>query len=307
MADGTAAAPGGGVVTVPIDLLRELGDLKRIRSAGRAGSTAARLFARAWAALLRGEDARATALRTTAAALAASRLGDMDGDTLTDLGLKVTEGVAVLRRAVGELVTPLDPALAADLLEAAEPGAPDAGPTPPFVARLAAQPRAGVTCPGRPRLMLQPAETHDEHCLIVSVYGVLLAPGYGADPAEVFVASLAHHLHNAAMPDSGFTGEVLLGAELEPVIARARDAALGELDAPLAGQVRAALAPIASDATPAARAFHAADVLDRVLEIEQHLRPATVSMAQVLGPWALVHDGPVKPFHDRVLQEAGLL
>jgi hypothetical protein len=29
-------------------------------------------------------------------------------------------------------------------------------------------------------------------------------------------------------------------------------------------------------------------------------------MDRVLGEMALVHDGPVKPFHDRVLAEMGL-
>ena len=308
MADGASTgAPTGAVAPALVGLLRELGDLKRVRSAGREGSTAARLFARAWAALVRGEDARTVALRTTASALAASRLGDMDREALAALGLSPSESAAVLERALAEFAGQVDPELAGALQAAAALGAPEPGPTPPFVARLAAQPRAGVTCPGRPRLMLQPAETHDEHCLMVAVYGVLLSPGYGADLAEVFVASLAHHLHNALMPDSGYTGEVLLGDRLGSVIAGAQGLALGELAAPLAERVRRALAPIASDATPEARAFHAADVLDRVLEIEQHLRPSTVTMAEVLGPWALVHDGPVKPFHDAVLAQAGLL
>ena len=47
-------------------------------------------------------------------------------------------------------------------------------------------------------------------------------------------------------------------------------------------------------------------MIDRVLEIDQHLAAARVTMADVLGPMALVHDGPVKPFHDRVLAEMGL-
>ena len=245
--------------------------------------------------------------RITAAAVAAARLGDMDREGLDALGLQPGEAEAVLARAFGELSAGLDAELCAELRAALAAGAPSPGETPPFVAQLAAQPRAGVTCPGRPRLMLQPAESHAEHCLMVAVYGALMAPDYGAAPTEVFVAGLAHHLHNALMPDSGFTGEVLLGDRLDAVIARARDLALAQLPATLAAQVRRALEPIAGDATPAARAFHAADVLDRVLEIEQHLKASEVSLAQVLGPWALVHDGPVKGFHDRVLAQVGLL
>ncbi|MBE7218641.1 MAG: hypothetical protein INR64_09245 [Caulobacteraceae bacterium] len=303
MGDGEA---GGGRLAALLPLFRELGDLKRIRSAGAPGSVAERLFARAWAALSRGEPAREVMRRTTAAALAAARLGDMDLASLQDLGLSAAQADAVLRRSVDEVSGPLDSSLVDDLKAALAAGAPEAGSGPDFVDRLARQPRAGVTCPGRPRLLLQPPESHAEHCLMVAVLGVLASPGEGADPTQAFVAGLAHHLHNVFMPDSGFTGEVLLGEHLDPVIARTRERALGELAPDVADRVRAALAPIGGDATPEARAFHIADVLDRVLEIEQHLKAARVSLDDVLGPYALVHDGPVKPLHDAILREAGL-
>ena len=61
-----------------LPLLRELGDLKRIRSAGHEGSIAERLFARGWAALAVGDQAGAVMRRTVAAALAAARLADLD-------------------------------------------------------------------------------------------------------------------------------------------------------------------------------------------------------------------------------------
>jgi 5'-deoxynucleotidase YfbR-like HD superfamily hydrolase len=289
-----------------LPLFRELGDLKRIHSAERPGSTAERLFRDGWAMLAAGADPAAVMARTVAAALAAARLGDLDLAGLRALGLG-DEAVAVLGRSLDEVAGPLDPALVARLRPALAEGGPEAGPVPDFVERLCRQPRAGVTCPGRPRIMLQPAENHAEHCLMVAVYAVLASPREGADLVPVFVASMAHHLHNAAMPDSGFSGEVLLGDALDGVIARARDAALGELAPGVAQTIRAALAPIGGYATPEARAFHIGDVLDRVLEIEQHLRAATVTMDAVLGTYGLVHDGPVKGFHDRVLAEAGLL
>ena len=47
-------------------------------------------------------------------------------------------------------------------------------------------------------------------------------------------------------------------------------------------------------------------MLDRVLEIEQHLRAARLTMEVVLGEYELVHDGPVKAFHDRILADVGL-
>lgn len=288
-----------------LPLFRELGDLKRIRSADREGSIAERLFADAWAALAAGEPSADVMARTVAAALAAARLGDLDLAKLRALGLG-DRAVGALKRSFDEVATDLDSDLAARLRPALAEGAPEPGPAPGFVGKLARQPRAGVTCPGRPRIMLQPPENHAEHCLMVAVYAVVAAPIHRADPTPVFLASMAHHFHNATMPDSGFSGEILLGGELDGVIARARDEALAELAPALRDEVRAALAPIAGDATPEARAFHVGDVLDRVLEIEQHLRAATVTMGDVLGAYGLVHDGPVKGFHDRVLRETGL-
>lgn len=286
-------------------LFRELGDLKRIRSADRAGSTADRLFADAWGALA-ADDAVERVMRVTVAkAVAAARLADLDLAKLRQLGLGAADARTVLERSFDTVAGALDPTLVATLRSALgdtlTPGAP-----PGFVAQLARQPRAGVTCPDRPRIMLQPEENHAEHCLIVAVYAVIAAPAFGADPAAVFLAAMAHHLHSAAMPDAGYSDEVLLGDKLSRVIDNARAIALADLEPALQAQVLAAIAPIASDATPEARAFHAGDVIDRVLEIEQHLATAAVTMPHVLDTYGLVHDGPVKPFHDRVLAAVGL-
>ena len=290
-----------------LPLFRELGDLKRIHSADAPGSIAERLFRHGWAALAAGEPAEIVMRRTVGAALAAARLGDLDRAKLAELGLSDAEATVVLERALEEVATAIDRDLTETLRPALTDGAPAVGPVPAFVDQLARQPRAGVTCPGKPRIMLQPAENHAEHCLMVAVYGVLAGPAKGADVTAVFVAGMAHHLHNAMMPDAGFSGEVLLGDRLDLVIARARDSALATLGAPVAAMVGDALAPIGGEATPEARAFHIGDVLDRVLEIEQHLRAATVTMDDVLGEYGLVHAGPVKAFHDRVLTDAGLL
>lgn len=292
-------------------LFHELGDLKRVRSAGRRGSIAARLFREAWAALVlvrgEGETLEALALRTTAAALCAARLGDLDRPALLGMGLQPADVAAVLARAFDEIAGPVEPALR-ERLRAHLGGLPRAGAAevPRFVDSLEAQPRAGVTAPGRPRIVLEPPENHAEHCLMVAVYGVLLSPAYGADPATVFLAALAHHLHNAQMPDSGFTGEMLLGDHLDAVIAHCTAAALDELASPLRERVEAARAILPDAGTPEGRAFHAADVADRVLQIAQHLRAASLTMDTVLGEMELVHAGPVKAFHDRVLAEMNL-
>jgi len=302
----TAEAVAGRAPAELGPLLRELGDLKRVTSAGRPGSLASRLFRRSWAALLAGHAARDVALAATASALAAARLGDLDFPTLVELGVPEPDALGIQRRAVSEIAVGVDPALADDLA-AAIGRLPDAlGPVPPFVDALDAQPRAGVTCPGKPRIVLLPAESHAEHCLVVAVYGVLLAPPYRADPATVFLAALAHHFHNAAMPDSGFTGEMLLEPHLSEIIARASAAALRQLEPRLAAEVEAARRVLADDRTPEGRAFHAADVIDRVVEIDQHLAAARLTMDVVLTDMELVHHGPVKAFHDRVLAEMGL-
>jgi hypothetical protein len=135
---------------------------------------------------------------------------------------------------------------------------------------------------------------------------VLLAPVFGADPVTVWLASLSHHLHNALLPDSGFTGEMLLGDQLQPVIAHAAEAALAELPAELRLSVRQARLVLADAETPEGRAFHAADTLDRVWQLAQHLRPGQVTMDMILGDMALVHEGPTKSFQDEVLRAAGI-
>ncbi|TGD98405.1 hypothetical protein EU555_16075 [Methylobacterium nonmethylotrophicum] len=288
-------------------LLVELNDIKRVRSAGRDGSIAERLFLQAWSALTGGAEPALLALDITAKALAASRLGDLDAAFLSLAGLSRIEASAVLVRGFDEVAGPLDPALA-DALRAclAAPRDWTPGSVPAFARLQAHQPRAGVTCPGKPRILLEPPENHAEHCLMVAVYGVALSPFYGADPTTVFLAALAHHLHNALMPDAGFTGEILLGSHLDAVIATLSERALSELDEPLRGLVASSRQILADDRTAEGRAFHAADVIDRVLQIAQHLRAASLTMDTVLGEMALVHDGPVKGFHDRVLADMRL-
>ena len=287
-------------------LFGELNDLKRIRSADRVGSIASRGFVRAWAALVASEAPQAVMQSTVAAALAAARLGDLDFSKLVELGLDVEEARAVLQRALDDVAAPLEPELAARLRASLAVELTGEGDVPPFVAALVAQPRAGATCPGKPRLVLEPAESHAEHCWTVAVFGVLLAPRYGADPSRVFIAGLSHHLHNALLPDSGFTGEMLLGAQLEPMCAAATARALEELPKQLRAQVVASRTILANASTPGGRAFHAADVIDRVLQLAQHLRLTNLSMRALLDDWELVHAGPVKSFHESVLAEMDL-
>ena len=285
-------------------LLVELGDLKRVRSAGRAGSIAERLFAQGWGALTGGAPAETVALQITASALTAARLCDLDGPFLAAAGLDDRHAAGVLVAGFDAVTEAVDDALRERLRAGLRRGASlPQGPLPCFVAALAQQPRAGVTCPGKARVLLEPPENHAEHCLMVAVYGVVLSPFYRADPTTVFLAAMAHHFHNAVMPDAGFTGEMLLGDHLRPIVERTSSWALDELEPNLRDTIAGARKVLPDDATAEGRAFHAADSIDRVLQIAQHLRAASLTMDTVLDEMELVHAGPVKDFQDRVLRD----
>lgn len=330
---GRAAATVPGRLAALPGVLREIGDLKRVRVAHAEGSVAERAFVRSWAALVAGEDPGALAARECAAALAGARLAGVDADVLAGAGLGPGEVRAVLGRAVDEVAVDLHPATVARVHRALADGAPgdgvpgdgvagdgvagdgpaDAGASrarsaglPLFVTALARQPRAGATAPGMPRVVVEPPENHAEHCWAVAVHGALLADDLGADPGEAFLLGLAHHLHNAALPDAGFAGETLLGDALEPLVERLTERELATLPGALAERVRGLLALRADADTPVGRAFHAADVLDRVLQVHHHARAAAFTAAQALDDLDLVHDGPVVGYHRAVLAAAGL-
>lgn len=285
----------------------ELNDLKRIHSAGRQGSAATRMFQDAWSVLVAGSTPLDTASWITARALAAARLGDLDRTVLIGAGVSRPETNEILLRAVEAVAGPIlaPTRLLVEQGLALRPLLSQS--CPDFVAALSQQPRAGITCPGKPRILLEPGENHADHCLMVAVYGVMLSPLYGADPARVFLAGLAHHFHNAGMPDSGFTGEMLLGPHLETLMAYHTALCLHQLAPELRAEVERARAILPDAGTPDGRAFHAADVLDRVLQLNQYMRAAALTPQTMLGEMELVHAGPVKSFQDDVLRQAGLL
>lgn len=286
-------------------LAAELCALKRVRDARGADSLASRLFRRAWGALCAGQDPAECALQTTADVLAAARLGGIDRAVLADCDVEGEAADAVLRRGFDEVAGPLDAGLR-DRLRGQVGREASVGPAPDFAERLIRQPRAGATCPGKPRIVLEPPEGHGDHCLVVAALAALAAPRYGAEPTLPFLAGLAHHLHNATLPDSGFAGEMLLGEHLEPVMARLFARELATLPQPLAVAVRAALDHIRDASTPEGRAFHAADVMDRVLEMRHFAQVAAFTVDQALDDMDLVHAGPVQAFHRAALAEAGL-
>ena len=288
-----------------VPLATELCDLKRVRDASSSDSLANRMFRRAWAALLAGQSPVSVAHQATADALAATRLGGIDRTVLAVAGLSEDEATAVLVRSFDEVAGPLDPALREQLrdkLGLAFVG----GPAPAFAEALIRQPRAGATCPGKPRIVLEPPESHGDHCLVVAALAALLAPCFSADPTAAFLAGMAHHLHNALLPDSGFAGEMLLGGHLGPVMRRLFDRELATLPAPLSEATAAALAAIPDASTAVGRAFHAADVIDRVLQMRHYDQVAHFTVDQALDDMDLVHAGPTQSFHQAVLRDARL-
>jgi len=289
-----------------VGAFREIGDLKRVHVAGRPGSLADHAFLRAWSALVAGEDPTTVAEAECAAAVAGARLAGLDGAVLRDAGLSAEDAREVRARAIDEVGSALPPDLRARLAGAPDPTG-DPAQAPAFAVTLVDQPRAGATAPGRPRLIVEPPEDHGEHCWAVAVYGALLAGSVGADLGEAFLLGLAHHLHNVALPDAGFAGEVLLGDHLEPVIERLTERELATLPTVLADRIRLLLVARADADTPLGRAFHAADVLDRVLQVHHHALAAAFVASDALVDLELVHVSPVSAYHDAVLAEAGLL
>ena len=289
-------------------LFREILDLKRVRVAGRPGSLMEHAFRRAWAALASGRSAEQVALQETAAALAAVRLAGLDRAVLTAHGLSEEEATEAFRRALRDVAAPVDTGLVRRLEDAlhAQPDV-QADMAPAFVGSLCAQPRAGATSPGHARLLLTPTESHGDHCGAVALFAVLLAPLFRADIGTVFLIGMAHHLHNATLPDAGYAGDVLIEEHLPTLMATARKRALADLRPERRRQVEEVLAHTRHLDTPEAKAFHAADALDRVLEIEWHARTAAFTLEQATGDLDLIHDGFEQAFQQRMLAEAGLV
>ena len=146
------AAPQQTSLSAMVPLAVEVCDLKRVRDASSPDSLASRMFRRGWAALLAGQDPASVAMQSTADALAAARLGGISRDVLADVGVHGTEADAILLRSFHEIAGPVDPALCTILdRHLGQPYHP--GPAPACAEALIRQPRAGATCPGKPRIV----------------------------------------------------------------------------------------------------------------------------------------------------------
>ena len=305
----------GTLLNARLPLLIELNDLKRVRVAGERYSLAANIFRRSWAALVEGENPTDVAERATAHALAAARLGGISRRVLRDGGLTEKSIQSLLKRSFDEVTLQFDEAtraryrarLAEDLRqELIDNSQNEKSSLPAFVELLAQQPRAGATRPGHARVVLEPAENHAEHCATVAVYAALLADVYETESTLPFLAGLAHHLQNAYLPDAGYAADEIIGEHLPKIFDTFRRRALDELPATLAATIEEALTHTRDASTSEARAFQAADVLDRVLEMRWHAQSAAFTLDVALEEMDIVHPGVTQEFHLSVMRDAGL-
>ncbi|WP_432537816.1 HD domain-containing protein [Kineococcus arenarius] len=315
----TPAEPGalvdGPVVPASsLQVYREVGDLKRLRDARGPGSLADRAFVRSWRAVLADPSPGAVervALRESAHALVAARLAGVDAAVLELAGLTRGERLDVLQRAFDAVTSSAQGALGGlgDVRAAleADPVDEDALPAAPeFVHALVRQPRAGATHPVRPRVVVEPPESHGDHCFVTAVYSAFVAPRFGVGRGEAFLVALAHHLPNGDLPDAGFGGEVLLGEHYQRVLAALEERSMAQLPGALATRLRELLPQRETTGTPIGRVFNTADVLDRVLQVHHHARAAAFTAAQALDDLDIVHPGPVQEFQLGVLAAAGI-
>ncbi len=284
---------------------RDLCELKRLHDQSTTDSVAERFFRRSWQRICAGVAPADLWMPVVADALVATRLAGIDSAMLQALDVADGDRLDILRRSFDDAVAGLSPErMSVVRASIGMPG--DHATAPDFVDALIRQPRAGATSPSKPRLALEPAESHGDHCLVVAVLGALIALHDGADPGPVFIAGLAHHLHNAMLPDTGFAGEVMLGTCLGPIMRMGFARELGKLAHGARGHVAGALSLIAGVDTAEGRAFNAADVIDRVLQAHHHARAAAFTADQALDDLELVHEGPLQAFQLRVLAVLGL-
>ncbi|HEA28725.1 MAG TPA: hypothetical protein ENH91_01800 [Leeuwenhoekiella sp.] len=300
-------------------LLPQLQDLKRQQPAHYTKSIASSLFIESWKRLFYGQHPEKIALKITTKALLALILPGCDAFFFKTAKIAPKSAENILKSAFFEhnksaLATELYqqlyaeiPALIAEFYDNDWDRKPSEFEEKyGFVNALCKQPRAGATKPGVPRLLLVPPEMHADHCLITAVYAVLLSPGFEAKVGLPFLTGLAHHLHNAVLPDCGFAGEIALGNHLQPIIENSRIEALEGVDKNMKKRIVQAITNHENLNNAEGRSSSAADVLDRVLDIKWRVRAASVTEKDVLDDLELVHDGPIKSFQTKVLRNAGL-
>lgn len=301
-------------------LLPQLQDLKRQQPAHYKKSIASSLFTESWKRLFYGENSEEIALKITLKALLSLVLPGCDAYFFKTAKIDSKSAENILKSAFSELIEgKIHPELFGQLFDEIPNlvtefySENDFGVKKTnfdqkywFVEALCKQPRAGATKPGMPRLLLVPPEMHSDHCLITAVYAVLLSPCFEAEVGLPFLTGLAHHLHNAVLPDCGFAGEIALGDHLQPIIENSRAEALNKVGTTESEIITKAINNHENLNNAEGQSSSAADVLDRVLDIKWRVRAASVTEKDVLDDLELVHDGPIKSFQTAILKSADL-
>ncbi|MCY7346917.1 MAG: hypothetical protein LH614_11940, partial [Pyrinomonadaceae bacterium] len=199
-------------------------------------------------------------METARNALIGANLGAIDAEVLRSADLGRNEIETILSRAFDAVAAPVDASLRTEMRELiGEESNSEEAENPHFVELLIRQPRSGATKVGAPKMIFDQPENHAENSIIVGIYAVLLAPVYRADIETVFSAALAHHFHNAYLPDSGFAGEESLGEFMPAIFDSFRRRCLSEIPEKLHEKIWSALKVIEKADAPEAQAFHAAE------------------------------------------------
>lgn len=291
-----------------LPILRELNDTKRLyaRNLGSC-SFATQVFFGATRPLHVGEHLNADVW--CAAIVCAARLGAITPHILHDIGVNSDERLIVYQNSL-KTHTSL-PQTVINVLLKATPGldkisVEKAESTSEWVEYLAVSPRAGATCPGKPRIALEPTEMHSDHCILVATNAFILADIFGANKEDAWLISLCHHLHNAYLPDAGFTGEVLLDRQLQGIIDSQRSRVLKNFTKDYQMRVIELFKEIDDLESPLAQTFHAADTIDRVIQMEHFERTANFKVISALEDFNLVHDGAAQQFQYELLNSIGI-
>lgn len=296
------------LVVHQLELLRELNDVKRLYDFNfGCNSFTSKIFHGATKALSTNNSLKEGVW--TALVVCAARLGAITPSVLLDVGINRDSMVEIFKNSIRlhrSLPSPLLNSLLDACTNVERTFIKSNEPILEWVERLTHTPRAGATCPGKPRIVLEPPEMHSDHCVMVATYGYILADAFGANRQDVWLIGLCHHLHNAFLPDAGFTGEKLLGDHLANIIDQQRVRVLNTFSPFYKEKVLYLFDEVNNIESALFKAFTAADTIDRIIQMEYYERSARFKTIDALSDFNLVHEGAAQDFQHVLLDSIGI-